>query len=203
MLVGSPTGNEQTQGQQVRMLDRSVENDRFGSSSPEPLDVPPSRYSSTTRDRIKIPGIRRPSAQSIEYSGDELSPGYSDFSDTPSQSLAQPSRLIRHFHEQETKAVDTTSNPLFRPSPRTTTGTSSLSQKRQPNQWLSFRATTGQRESHLAWLPPVPEDQKRSATVEAHLGGSSAEESGLLQERRGVCSEPDLASVEYNQCGRD
>lgn len=62
--------------------------ERWGSSSPEPLEVP--GRSSTTRDGIRIPGIRRLSAHELDYSGDELA-HYSDFSDTPSQSYAQSS----------------------------------------------------------------------------------------------------------------
>lgn len=54
--------------------------ERLGSSSPEPLDLPP-QQSATTRDGIRIPGIRRPSAPSLEYSGDEAGPYASDFSD--------------------------------------------------------------------------------------------------------------------------
>lgn len=67
------------------------EQERLGSSSPEPLEVPP-RHSTTTRDGIRIPGIRRLSAHELDYSGDELA-HYSDFSDTPPQSYAQPSSL--------------------------------------------------------------------------------------------------------------
>lgn len=69
-------------------LDRQSGHERWGSSSPEPLEVP--GRSSTTRDGIRIPGIRRLSAHELDYSGDELAP-YSDFSDTPSQSYAQSS----------------------------------------------------------------------------------------------------------------
>lgn len=117
MLVGSPTLYEQAHGQQLTILDRSIENDRFGSSSPEPLDVPPSRYSTTTRDGIKIPGIRRPSAQSIEYSGDELSPGYSDFSDTPSQSLSQPSGPFGSFMNKKQRQSIRHQTPYSAPLP--------------------------------------------------------------------------------------
>ena len=55
--------------------------ERLGSSSPEPSDKP-AQHSSTTRDGIRIPGIRRPSGPSSDYSGDETGPYTSDFSDT-------------------------------------------------------------------------------------------------------------------------
>ena len=74
--LGSPVAHESHP-------DRHSGYERWGSSSPEPLEVPGRR--STTRDGIRIPGIRRPSAYELEYSGDELA-HYSDFSDTPSQS---------------------------------------------------------------------------------------------------------------------
>ena len=68
--------------------DRQSGYERWGSSSPEPLEVP--GRPSTTRDGIRIPGIRRLSAHELEYSGDELA-HFSDFSDTPPQSYAQAS----------------------------------------------------------------------------------------------------------------
>ncbi|KAL8988931.1 MAG: hypothetical protein Q9177_002067 [Variospora cf. flavescens] len=63
-----------------------IEQERFGSSSPEPIDL--AGQSTTTKDGIKIPGARRPSAQYLEYSGDDLGT-YSDWSDTPQQNHAQ------------------------------------------------------------------------------------------------------------------
>ena len=65
------------------------EQERFASSSPEPIDIP--GRSSMTRDGIKIPGVRRPSTHNFEYSGDEAG-AYSDWSDTPQQSYAQAPR---------------------------------------------------------------------------------------------------------------
>ena len=84
MYAGSPTDHE---GAPVEHFGRS-DNDRFGSSSPEPSESAAPRHSNTTRGGVKIPGIRSPSAPSLDYSGDEMGP-YSDFSDTPPQSLAQ------------------------------------------------------------------------------------------------------------------
>ena len=64
------------------------EQDRMGSSSPEPVEKAPRL--SMTRDGIRIPGIARPSTGNLEYSGDDLGP-HSDFSDTPPpQSYSDP-----------------------------------------------------------------------------------------------------------------
>ncbi|MCJ1275080.1 hypothetical protein MMC21_002880 [Puttea exsequens] len=78
--MGSPT---------ARNASGTSDHDRLGSSSPEPSELP-SRLSSTTRDGIRIPGIRRPSDHGLDYSGDEQA-RYSDLSDTPPQSFKQPS----------------------------------------------------------------------------------------------------------------
>ncbi|KAL9129944.1 MAG: hypothetical protein Q9217_001746 [Psora testacea] len=80
-------------------LDRS-ENERLGSSSPEPFDTAPSRHSTMTRDGVRIPPIRRPSVPSLDYSGDEVGP-YSDFSDTPPQSLAQSGPLWSFINRKQ------------------------------------------------------------------------------------------------------
>ena len=104
MYTGSPTAHEVS-------LDHSVperwEHDRLGSSSPEPHDLP-SRRSTTTRDGIKIPGIRRPSDSGMEYSGDDFAP-YSDFSDTPPQSYNQPS--INSFMRRNSKVASNDNTP--------------------------------------------------------------------------------------------
>ena len=63
-----------------------LEQDRLGSSSPEPVNI--SKRLSTTRDGVKIPGIRRPATHDMEYSGDDLG-AFSDWSDTPQQSSHQ------------------------------------------------------------------------------------------------------------------
>ena len=89
MLLASPV--RQTAPVELSSLEKS-ENERLGSSSPEPSIS----QSTTTRAGIKIPGIRRPSGPSLDYSGDEMGP-YSDFSDTPPQSLAQRSSTFGSF----------------------------------------------------------------------------------------------------------
>lgn len=83
---------------------------RAGSSSPEPLEVMPRH--STTRDGVKIPGIRRPSAQNeLEYSGDELA-HFSDFSDTPPESYTQPASFGSFIqHNQRAPPKDHTPYP--------------------------------------------------------------------------------------------
>ena len=82
--LGSPVGHESI-AVDYAGLGRS-ENDRLGSSSPEPLDAAPPRHSTTTRDGVRLPVISRLSVPSFEYSGDEIGP-YSDFSDAPSQTM--------------------------------------------------------------------------------------------------------------------
>ena len=95
MLVASPIQRD------VPAIDPNaverVENERVGSSSPEPS----LRHSTTTRDGIKIPSFRGPSAPSFEYSGDEVGP-YSDLSDTPPQSLQQ-SGLLQSLTNRKTR----------------------------------------------------------------------------------------------------
>ena len=86
MRLGSPLMHDATEFGKAGA--EQAEQDRIVSSSPEPLDIGSSRHS-TTRDGVKIPGIRRPSAPSLDYSGDELGP-YSDLSDTPENSAQQP-----------------------------------------------------------------------------------------------------------------
>jgi len=100
------------------------EHDRLGSSSPEPHEAPPRH--STTRDGVRIPGIRRPSDHGLEYSGDELAP-YSDFSDTPPHSYTQPS--IGSFMKRDSRAVSKENTPYNVPQQRPGTGrnTSQLS----------------------------------------------------------------------------
>ncbi len=82
---GSPTVPE---GYPEHLGHDRWDHERFGSSSPEPSEIPPSH--SRTRDGIRIPSIQRMSGHDLEYSGDELAP-YSDFSDTPPQSYPQSS----------------------------------------------------------------------------------------------------------------
>ncbi|KAL8803644.1 MAG: hypothetical protein Q9182_003059 [Xanthomendoza sp. 2 TL-2023] len=80
---GSTTNVHDTQ--ELQADSTLLEEDRFASSSPEPLDVR-GRFS-TTREGIKIPGASRLSTQNLDYSGDDIG-AYSDWSDAPQQSYA-------------------------------------------------------------------------------------------------------------------
>ncbi|KAL2048208.1 hypothetical protein N7G274_000119 [Stereocaulon virgatum] len=92
------------------------DHERFASSSPEPLEVPPRH--STTRDGIRIPSIRRLSAHDLDYSGDELAP-YSDFSDTPPQSYTQTS--FGSFMQRNQRTVSHNNIPYKAPQQRPVT----------------------------------------------------------------------------------
>lgn len=88
MILGSHIANE---GHHFLPGDERErwEQERLGSSSPEPIEK--ASRPSTTRDGIRIPGIQNSSLNNLEYSGDDLGP-HSDFSDTaPSQSYTEPS----------------------------------------------------------------------------------------------------------------
>ncbi len=83
MVLGSPAGHippyQTFERPSLSTEDmKRREEGRLVSSSPEPIDVP--SYSSTTRDGIRIPDIKRQSVQNPDYSGNELA-SYSDFSD--------------------------------------------------------------------------------------------------------------------------
>lgn len=96
LLLNSPTtaGPHEglaTHGEPQDHAISSIIADRLVSSSPEPA---------TTRDGIRIPGIRPPSAPSLDYSGDELNGPYmSDFSETqtPPSSYKQPASSFGSF----------------------------------------------------------------------------------------------------------
>lgn len=79
-MLGSPLATEaEAQRAVFRGEDERWEQDRLGSSSPEPSDFSPRH--STTRDGVSIPGPRRRSTFDLDYSGDDLGRS-SDFSDT-------------------------------------------------------------------------------------------------------------------------
>ena len=108
MVLGSSVANTAGLEQHFPPGDENErwEQDRLGSSSPEPIEKG-SRLS-TTRDGIRIPVITRPSTGNLEYSGDDYGP-HSDFSDTPpSQSYSDPSfgsfvhRKLRGFSSPNT-----------------------------------------------------------------------------------------------------
>lgn len=81
MILGSPLAMEPAEGTgSLRRDDKEQwDHERLGSSSPEPSESPSRRL--TTKDDVRIPGLRRPSAYDQDYSGDDLGLS-SDFSDT-------------------------------------------------------------------------------------------------------------------------
>ena len=105
LRLGSPLAQDFTE----------PDNDRIGSSSPEPLDIGSSPRQSTTRDGVKIPAFRRPSAPSLDYSGDELGP-YSDLSDAPeSQSLQQAGAFGSFMSRKHRQPIQHHSTPYSAP----------------------------------------------------------------------------------------
>lgn len=121
MLLGSPLAPEaEAQRGVFRGEDERWEQDRFGSSSPEPLDFPPRQ--STTRDGVSIPGPRRRSAHDLDYSGDDVGRS-SDFSDSaPAKGSLHTSHARSPVHRRilsESKPnripVPATSSQLTRP----------------------------------------------------------------------------------------
>ena len=121
MLLGSPLPAEPEAHRGVfRREDERWEQDRWGTSSPEPLDIP--HRQSTTRDGVSIPGLRRQSTHDLDYSGDDLGRS-SDFSDTmPAQgSLHTPSsrtslhRRILSESMPNRMPVPVTSSQIMRP----------------------------------------------------------------------------------------
>lgn len=100
--------------------------DRLASSSPEPA---------ITREGIRIPGIRPPSAPSFDYSGDELNGPYmSDFSETqtPPSSYQQPSSsvgsfILRKQRQQKNLSLPQNHQQTLYPHPPHTTNERQLS----------------------------------------------------------------------------
>lgn len=89
MILSSPLmeGNmHQNLGQRIQQSKERLDQERLASSSPEPKDK---NSRATTRDGVRIPGIRRTPVHEMEYSGAEHG-SVSDFSDTA------PSRMYRN-----------------------------------------------------------------------------------------------------------
>ncbi|KAL8643220.1 MAG: hypothetical protein Q9228_000206 [Teloschistes exilis] len=101
------TRDDVLDGLQAQVEHDHLEQERFASSSPEPLDL--FEGPSTTKDGIKIPGARRPSTHRLEYSGDDLGT-YSDWSDAPQQSYAHaPPSSFAHQKVRPVSAFGSTS----------------------------------------------------------------------------------------------
>ena len=96
MIVASPVGESsvyQGLGHSVRSSEEHWEQERLGSSSPEPTD---NSKSSTTRDGVRIPGLKQLSAHELDYSGAEHG-SYSDFSDTtPAHTYGSSNTVMRN-----------------------------------------------------------------------------------------------------------
>ena len=98
--------------------------DRMGSSSPEPIEAK-IHHSTTTRDGVRIPGIRRPSGPSLDYSGDETGAYASDFSDmtNPGPSDGQPTpygSLTSRKNRQSATQIPQAQSILSSSNPRST-----------------------------------------------------------------------------------
>ena len=119
------------------------DNDRLASSSPEPSEGANPWLSSTIRDGLRMSISRRLSAPSIDYSGDEVGP-YSDFSDTPPQSLAQQSGPLGSFKTWKQKQPTKHQTPYAAPLPQ---------QQPQP--------TAVRNASQASGFPVDPQDQER------------------------------------------
>ncbi len=105
MLLGSSVVNTAGLEQHFSPGDENDrwEQDRLGSSSPEPVER--AARLSTTREGIRIPAIGRPPTSHLEYSGEDLGPN-SDFSDTPPpQSYTDPS--FGSFVHQKVRVAST------------------------------------------------------------------------------------------------
>ncbi|KAL8689352.1 MAG: hypothetical protein Q9224_004657 [Gallowayella concinna] len=122
---GSPTKVNATQDLQADSNSNLLEQDRFASSSPEPLDLR-GRFS-TTREGIKIPGARRLSTYNLDYSGDDLG-AYSDWSDAPQQSYAQtpPGSFVQRKIRPASGLASIAASPLPQGTARSASHSSGL-----------------------------------------------------------------------------
>ena len=95
--------------------DGQWDQERLGSSSPEPSDFPP--RPSTTRDGVRIPGIQ---TVDLDYSGNELG-SQTDFSDSmPTNSLGQSIPEQISLSKVRTVPAPSTNLPLTAPTLRPT-----------------------------------------------------------------------------------
>ena len=126
IMLGSPIKRE-TPYHSMDLPSRSEigqgfrDHERFGSSSPEPAELP--YRPSMTRDGVRIPLAAKHTANELEYSGNDLG-SYSDFSDTApthhheersSLSLSQP--MMSPVLEGNAGAIVTNSTLSTRPEP--------------------------------------------------------------------------------------
>lgn len=143
LILQSPTAEVQDSWRE--------QHERMGSSSPEPLNV--SAYqSTTTRDGIRIPGLRRPSRPSLDYSGDETGAYASDCSD-----LTNPPA-----GEQHTTPYGSVVSPKQRhsglPSAHQSQASQALTSDPRP-------ASTATRNASYSSLPPEPDPGSSERTI--------------------------------------
>ena len=201
MIIGSPTGRETHAGQPN--LDRPKP-ERLGSSSPEPLEVP-SRHSTTTRDGIRIPGIRRLSAHELDYSGDELAQ-YSDFSDTPSQSHIQAPSLGSFVKRDQRMFSSHNASCGPQQIHETARNASQASGFHvEPDErviWhgylLCLKTKGGVRQWKRLWVVLRPKNLAFYKNDEVKLISSPGRPT-VLKFRAGICSQSHLASLKHHQ----
>ncbi len=113
LLLGSPIEAGAKGSDNIRTDNKDLwEEERLGSSSPEPPDVSSSRSRTNAPDSVGMPGLRRRSAYDMEYSGDDQGP-YSDLSDValPSSMSKTISGMGRQRTEQSTSNSDSAPHP--------------------------------------------------------------------------------------------
>lgn len=184
------------------------DHERLGSSSPEPPEVPP-RHSTTTRDGIRIPGIRRSSAHELEYSGDELA-HYSDFSDTPPQSYTQAPAFGSFLKRNQRVTPD--HNTPYAPEKRAATARNvsqtsgfQVEQDEERVIWhgylLCLKTKGGVRQWKRLWVVLRPKNLAFYKNDEVrHWYLSSI---AVLTHDAGVCSQPYSSSLKHHQCRGD
>jgi len=202
---GSPTAVTAHEAHPEQTGQDRWDHERLGSSSPEPAEVPP-RHSTTTRDGIRIPGIRRSSAHDLEYSGDELA-HYSDFSDTPPQSYTQaPSfgSFIKH-----NQRVTSNQNTPYVPEQRAATARNvsqtsgfHVEQDEERVIWhgylLCLKTKGGVRQWKRLWVVLRPKNLAFYKNDE--VGIDSLSRNAVLTHIAGVRSQPDSSPLKHNQC---
>ena len=138
------------------------EQERFASSSPEPVDLP-TRYT-TTRDGIRIPNIQKLNLHDLEYSGND--PGtQSDFSDTtPSAahfSTSTPKPNIGSLPEFESSLGSTFKHEMPRSSDNQS-GTITTEQENERVIWhgwlLCLKSKGGVRQWKRLWTVLRPKN---------------------------------------------
>ena len=208
MDLGSPVPHES-------YPDRQSGHERWGSSSPEPLEIP--GRPSYTRDGIRIPGIRRLSAHELEYSGDELA-HYSDFSDSPSQSYAQSSSFGSSVKRNQ-RAVQKPSNapyaePTQPPSAMRNVSQSSGFPVDQHDEerviWhgylLCLKTKGGVRQWKRLWVVLRPKNlafyKNDEVKPPSPLSLAPVQEASLSKSP-GICRQPNHPPLQYHQRRRD